>query len=177
MSEEEGNGGHGFFWFVVGIIFGIAGTIFVPQWAAPYLPDFLGGGARVEGEVLDKVTEADRILVKVTTTEGLILATFTQHLAELDLLVQPGDSITLGLDGYEPFVANPPVERVVGSTVQRVTPEPEPARETDESEDEVQEDMAEPSEPEVGLESPDGLDNPDDKPDSEADESGEDDIR
>jgi hypothetical protein len=115
-EEEEGNGGYGFFWFVTGIIFGVAAAIFVPRWTAPYLPSFLGGGAGVEGEVVEKVSEPDRVLVKVATPNGLILATFTQNRRELDLLIGQGDSITLGLDGYVPLVENPEVARVVGST-------------------------------------------------------------
>jgi hypothetical protein len=116
MSEdEEGNGGHGFFWFVTGILVGVAATIFVPPWVAPYVPSFLGGKAGVEGQVLDKVSEPDRVLVKVATADGLILATFTQNQKELDLLIRQGDSITLGLDGYVPLVENPEVARVVGS--------------------------------------------------------------
>ena len=114
-DEEEGNGGHGFFWFVVGILCGIAAAIFVPGWAAPYIPSFLGGTTGVQGQVLDKVSETDRILVKVSTADGLILVTFTQNLKELDLLIGQGDSITLGLDGYEPLAENPAVSRVVGS--------------------------------------------------------------
>ena len=114
-EEEERNGGHGFFWFVTGILFGVAAAIFVPRWTAPYLPSFLGGGAGVEGEVVEKVSEPDRVLVKVATSEGLILATFTQNRKELDLLIRQGDSITLGLDGYQPLVENPEVARVMGS--------------------------------------------------------------
>lgn len=113
---EEGNGGHGFFWFVIGILIGIAATVFVPGWAAPYLPNFLGGGTGIEGEVLEKVSEPDRILVKVTTADGLILVTFTQNLKELDLLIGQGDRVTLDLDGYEPLAENPEVARVIGST-------------------------------------------------------------
>ena len=122
-EEEERNGGHGFFWFVTGILVGVAAAIFVPRWVAPYLPSFLGGGAGVEGEVVEKVSEPDRVLVKVATSEGLILATFTQNRKELDLLIRQGDSITLGLDGYQPLVENPEVARVIGSATSM-----EPAR-------------------------------------------------
>jgi len=157
MSEEEGtNGGHGFAWFVIGMIFGVAGALLAPRWAAPYLPDFLGGAMQVEGEVLEKLSEPDRILVKVSTPEGLILAAFTQNLKELDLLIEEGDSITLALDEYETLVANPPVERVVGSAadgdpVEPVPPAPvgeteETARE--EGEDAPEAGPAEPGEPE-----------------------------
>jgi hypothetical protein len=165
-DEEERNGGHGFFWFVTGILVGVAAAIFVPRWVAPYLPSFLGGGAGVEGEVVEKVSEPDRILVKVATADGLVLATFTQNLKELDLLIGQGDSITLGLDGYEPLVENPEVARVIGSATSgepaRLPPprleepegelEPVGQEETLDSSGEDVEDAEEPEEAETELE-------------------------
>jgi len=148
MEEEvERNSGHGFLWFLIGVGCGVVAAIWGPRWAAPYLPSFLGGATGVEGVVLEKVPEPERILVKVSTPDGLVLVTFTQNLEELDLLIGQGDSITLGLDGYETLVENPPVSRVVGSTTAGPTmtaPAPEP--ETPGTEIEVESENAEETE-------------------------------
>jgi hypothetical protein len=41
-----------------------------------------------------------------------MLATFTERVAEIDLLVAPGDTVTLGVPRYQPFVENPSFEGV-----------------------------------------------------------------
>ena len=52
------------------------------------------------------------MLVKIETSQGVILAAFTKRMAEVDLLVEPGDTIALALPGYQPFVDDPSIERV-----------------------------------------------------------------
>jgi Holliday junction resolvase-like predicted endonuclease len=42
----------------------------------------------------------------------VILATYTKRVAEVDLLVEPGDTIALELRRDEPVVDDPPIERV-----------------------------------------------------------------
>jgi hypothetical protein len=41
-----------------------------------------------------------------------VLATFTKRVAEIDLLIEPGDTIALALRSDEPFVDDPQIERV-----------------------------------------------------------------
>lgn len=100
--------------FLVGLGLGIAGTLLLPRWLDPYLPTALrsGAGEAVEGEVLGKRLEGDRLLLTVETSRGAVLATFGERVAEIDLLVEPGDSVTLGLGRYRPFVEDPSVEGV-----------------------------------------------------------------
>lgn len=98
---------------LVGVALGVSGTILAPGLVGPYLPGVVRGKAElVEGEVVRKQREADRLLLTVTTGQGAILATFKKQVAEIDLLVEQGDALTLALRGYEPFVADPAIERV-----------------------------------------------------------------
>ena len=63
--------------------------------------------------------------MKVATTQGPMLVTFTQKVAELDLLLEPGDRVELITPGYATFVENPTLERVkrpAGAVVARSPP-------------------------------------------------------
>lgn len=98
---------------LVGIGLGVGAAILIPQLARRYLPEaVVGTRPVVEGTVLDKERTADRLLVTVETTDGAVLITFKKRMPEIDLLVQRGDVITLGLGRYEPFVEDPDVQRV-----------------------------------------------------------------
>jgi hypothetical protein len=78
-----------------------------------YLPKDLRIGSRiVEGQVTKKQRDPNRVLVKIETQQGVILAAFTKRMAEIDLLVEPGDTIALALPGNQPFVDDPSIERV-----------------------------------------------------------------
>lgn len=100
-------------WFVVGMVLGALGAVFLPDLAAPYLPDVLrSSGDEVRGPVLGKRLEGDRLLLTVDTDRGAVLATFRQRVSELDLLVQEGDTVTLGLAAYAPLVEEPSLEGV-----------------------------------------------------------------
>ena len=106
-------------WLIVltllaGIALGVAGTIFAPEVAGPYLPEAfrVKKAETVDGEVVRKLREGERLLLTVQTTQGSVLATFKKKVAEIDLLVQQGDTITLALGRYEPFVEDPTIERV-----------------------------------------------------------------
>jgi hypothetical protein len=68
-----------------------------------------------------KQREGERLLLAVQTAQGAILVTFKKKVAEIDLLVQQGDIVTLGLSRYEPFVDEPVIERV---RKQEPTPRP-----------------------------------------------------
>jgi hypothetical protein len=100
--------------FLVGVVAGILGGAIVPGLIRPYLPESLAGADElVYGVVTGKRLEADRLLVTLPTTGGTVLATFTNDIAEIDLMVGVGDSITFGMDEYKPFVTNPTIARVV----------------------------------------------------------------
>ncbi len=99
---------------VVGLGAGIAGTIIGPGLVRPRLPQALVGEAvSLSGVVRTKQTETDRLLLIMLTADGTILATFTERLAEIELLIQEGDSLTLELRQYAPFVDDPTIARVV----------------------------------------------------------------
>lgn len=95
-------------WLVAGIVLGIAGTIFLPDLVRPHLPAALrGSGTRVRGLVVEKGRDGDKLLLTVDTPEGALLATFRRRVPEIELLVARGDSVTLGVHAYRPFVEEP----------------------------------------------------------------------
>jgi hypothetical protein len=101
-------GGLSFIVFLIGIAIGVTGTLLAPRYLGPYLPAGLGGGgATLEGPVLGKRQEEGRLLLTVDAVQGAVLATFSERVAEIDLLVDVGDTITLGVSGYEPFIDDP----------------------------------------------------------------------
>lgn len=104
---------------LTGMGLGVAGTLLLPPVAETYLPDLLGRTPLVEGQVIKKQREPDRVLLKVQTDHGPVLATFTRKVAEIDLLVEQGDVILLRLPRDRTFVDDPGLERV-----KRVAPTP-----------------------------------------------------
>ncbi len=103
--------------FLLGIVLGVGGAMIAPDVAGPYLPYLPPAFSAkkmetVEGEVVRKVREGDHLLLTVQTSQGTVLATFRKKVAEIDLLVQQGDALTLNLSRYEPFVNDPAIERV-----------------------------------------------------------------
>ncbi len=102
------------FFFILGLGLGLSAQVFVPQAFTPYLPKILQGQTEVvEGRVVRKQLEPDRLLLTVSTPQGALLATFEKQITEIDLLVEEGDTVTLGITGYEPFVNNPRVKGVM----------------------------------------------------------------
>ena len=98
---------------LTGIILGIGAAAMGPAVVAPYLPKSMSGqGERMQAEVLRKQRDANRLLLKVGTAQGPMLVTFTQKVAELDLLLEPGDTVTLITSGYATFVDDPSLDRV-----------------------------------------------------------------
>ena len=98
---------------LVGAALGVAGTIYVPPRVDPYLPQGLRLKSRVvEGQVLQKQRDGNRVLVKVQTDQGVILAAFSKRAAEIDLLVEPGATVALSVPDDAPVVDDPGVERV-----------------------------------------------------------------
>ena len=118
---------------IVGVVIGVAVTLAAPRLLGPRLPAALAGDEELlEGIVRSKQLEADRLLLTVPTQHGTLLATFTEDLADINLLVQEGDSVTLEVRRYEPFVRNPTITRVVAARfnekddLPRVEPTPQP---------------------------------------------------
>jgi hypothetical protein len=115
-------------WFLIGLGVGIVGTIFVPDLVRPYLPGALRGeGQEVAGIVEAKSREPERLLLTIGGEAGAVLVTYTKQVPEIDLLVEPGDSVVLAVREYAPFVENPSLRRVqkaeeFGRTVRRARP-------------------------------------------------------
>jgi hypothetical protein len=108
-----------------GIVLGVGGATIGPALVAPYLPKSISGQTeRLEGEIARKQREPNRLLLKVLTPKGPMLVTFTQKVAELDLLLEPGDAVTLITTGYATFVDDPGLERVKGTGAAGVPPSP-----------------------------------------------------
>ena len=110
---------------VIGILLGVGAMIKGPALVAPYLPKSISGqNERIEGEVVRKQREGNRLLVKVATAQGPMLVTFTQKVAELDLLLEPGDTVELITPGYATFVDDAILERVKRTAGAGVAPSP-----------------------------------------------------
>jgi hypothetical protein len=113
---------------LTGIILGIGAATMGPVVVAPYLPRSMSGqGERMQAEVLRKQRDANRLLLKVGTAQGPMLVTFTQKVAELDLLLEPGDTLTLITTGYATFVEDPTLDRVQRPSGTGLAPLPPPA--------------------------------------------------
>ncbi len=122
--------------FLAGLALGVAGTLLGPRYLRPYLPDSLKQDSQIiQGPVEGKRLEGEesrRLLLTVRGEQGAVLATFTRRVAEIDLLVAEGDTITLGVEEYRPFIENPEV-RGVRKAVPRAgagRPDPSSASET-----------------------------------------------
>ncbi len=101
------------FTLAIGIALGVGAMTKGPALVAPYLPKSISGQSeRIEGEVVRKQRDGNRLLVKVATIQGPMLVTFTQKVAELDLLLEPGDRVELITPSYATFVEDPTLERV-----------------------------------------------------------------
>ncbi len=102
--------------FLIGLVLGAAAALSVPGLARPYLPylpEILAGKrVTIEGEVARKQREPNRLLLKVHTAQGDLLAVFTKKVADIDLLVEPGDVLTLDAAGYAPLLEDPAIARV-----------------------------------------------------------------
>jgi len=103
-------------WLLGGIVVGILGTIFLPRLAAPYLPEVMRGEQQeVSGIVEAKSAEVDRLLLTVGSEAGAMLVTYTKNVAEIDLLIDVGDSVLLVVDEYAPFINDARIRRVIKS--------------------------------------------------------------
>ena len=100
-------------WLGGGVVLGVAAALLVPRYVGPYLPGLLpGSGETLTGPVLAKEREGDRLLLTLDTQRGALIASFTERVSEIGLLVATGDTVAIRVSDYEPFVENPDVEGV-----------------------------------------------------------------
>jgi hypothetical protein len=112
--------------FVLGLVLGTVGAVLAPSWWESVIPDSLFPQGTVSGLVLQKDRESGKLLVKLATGEGVLLATFTERQDAIDLLVEVGDTVTLRVARYQPFLTDPRLDRVRKPETAKGT---EPARE------------------------------------------------
>jgi hypothetical protein len=98
--------------FILGILVGLALALFGEPWLGPRFRALSGRQETVEGAVAAKQRQPERLLVTVVTPAGATLATFTKRVPEIDLLVQVGDTVTLEISAYQPFLENPHITNV-----------------------------------------------------------------
>ncbi|MGE5172855.1 MAG: hypothetical protein ACM3MD_03405 [Betaproteobacteria bacterium] len=111
--------------FVFGLVLGILGTIFLPNYVRPYIPEWVTGKAiAVKGTVAAKQKKENALLLTVDTPEGVLLATFKKKADEVNLLINEKDVIEFTLPKYTPFIDDPKIIRVVKE--QQAAPEPAP---------------------------------------------------
>ena len=99
--------------FLIGVVVGVGLANRGPALVTQYLPKTgSGSGEHVEGQVVRKQRDGNRLLVKVSTAQGPMLVTFTQKVPDLEVLLDSGDTVTLVIPGYATFVDDPILERV-----------------------------------------------------------------
>ncbi|MGD2151644.1 MAG: hypothetical protein PVG79_00160 [Gemmatimonadales bacterium] len=100
--------------FLAGLILGIALALVGRSFLGSRLPDSIAGRREsLDGVVTAKQLEEDRLLLTIVTPAGATLVTFKKRVAEIALLVDEGDRITLSLSQYQPFLEDPRIARVV----------------------------------------------------------------
>ncbi len=121
--------------FLVGLALGAVGVIVAQPFLGRNLSEAVRGGKlkTVSGPVTAKRLGEDRLLLTVVTPEGATLATFTKRVDEIDLLVEAGDTLTLSMPEYDPFLRDPDIARVVKPSREPAQGRPatEPGEETE----------------------------------------------
>lgn len=98
------------FLFLAGGLLGFLVAVLFQPLLRPLVTDALRGEEDVtEGRVVGKRLQGERLLVTVDAAEGTVLATFNQRVEEIDMLVEEGDLLKLGVARYEPFVEDPAI--------------------------------------------------------------------
>ena len=114
MTTAAGAKGGGLAWLLGGIVVGVLGTVFLPRLADPYMPAALRGAQQeVAGIVEAKSAKEDRLLLTIGSEAGAMLITYSRNVAEIDLLIDVGDSVVLVVDEYAPFVDDAKIRRVM----------------------------------------------------------------
>ena len=99
--------------FLVGLGFGLAAPSVAPKYLGSYFPKSLAPShSGVQGIVVRRQLDEDRLLLTISAPDGALLATFQKKIAEISLLIDEGDSVTLDVRAYAPFVNDPPILRV-----------------------------------------------------------------
>lgn len=137
------------FLFLFGILIGfLIAVLFRPVFQPLVSEMFRNEGDWTEGRVVGKRLQGERLLLTVNAAEGTILATFQKKVPEIDMLVEEGDLVTLGVPRYEPFVEDPPVLAVRKQELPVAADEPETPEEPAE---EAAADVGEPERPPGGT--------------------------
>ena len=107
--------------FVLGFLSAIIVNLAAPDLLTPYIQLLAPADQTelVKGMVVKKQRESTRLLLTLSTPKGVLLATFTEKIDELDLLIAEGYATTIWLRTYSPFVENPVIERVEDGGEQR----------------------------------------------------------
>lgn len=100
--------------FILGFLSAVIMDLVAPELLEPYTRQFIPATQieSVKGTVVKKERDSNRLLMTLSTPKGVLLATFTQKIDEIDLLVSEGYTATIRLRTYSPFVENPVIERV-----------------------------------------------------------------
>lgn len=103
---------------ILGFLSAVILDLVAPELLEPYTRQFIPAAQleSVSGRVVKKEREPNRLLMTLSTPKGVLLATFTKKIEEIDLLVAEGFTTTIRLRTYSPFVENPALERVEAST-------------------------------------------------------------
>jgi len=100
--------------FLLGLVLGILGAVFLPAYVRPYIPQWvMGTTIVVKGTVAAKQKKENAMLLTVDTPEGVLLATFNKKVDEINLLINEKDTIEFTLPKYMPFIDDPKIIRVV----------------------------------------------------------------
>ena len=98
----------------VGVALGIGVATKGRELVGSYLPGpMLRGNERIEAKVVRKLRDGNRLLMKVNTAEGPKLLVFTEKSADLDVLLDPGDTVTLTAKGHGTFLEDPILDKVM----------------------------------------------------------------
>ncbi len=120
--------------FLVGLVVGVVLVAVARPFLGARLPEAMSGKREsVTGPVAAKQRQQDRLLLTIVTPGGAILGTFTKRVAEIDLLVQTEDTLTLAIAGYQPFLQDPQITRVAKPHAYSLPTDsmpPEPSRDT-----------------------------------------------
>ncbi len=99
---------------LVGFVLGIITAIVARPYLGRNLEEAVSGRREsVAGLVTAKQRQGDRLLLTIDTRDGASLATFQKMADEINLLIEEGDTVALGLrGGYEPFLQDPDIRGV-----------------------------------------------------------------
>ncbi len=102
--------------FVIGLVLGLILAVVARPFLGRRLPEAVTGKREMlAGPVTAKQRSGDRLLLTIDTPAGASLATFEKRVDEIDLLIQAGDSVTVAVPQYRPFLEDPEIARVAKS--------------------------------------------------------------